>query len=95
MNHSFGEQTLKSEQVMWPGDAESLKLQLNELKEEWLEAIQRLDSRELAATKKSWGPVQDKTLSAIVGWVNMELMKNAAELGYVRYLYHIGVRHGL
>jgi hypothetical protein len=87
LNHSFGDQTLKGEQITWPGDAESLKLQLNGLKDEWLETMQRLDPRELAATKKSWGPVQGKTLSAIVGWVNMELMKNAAELGYVRYLY--------
>jgi hypothetical protein len=33
--------------------------------------------------------MQDRPFSDIVGWLNVELMKNAAEIGYARFLYAV------
>ena len=36
--------------------------------------------------------MRDRPLGDVVAWVNLELMKNAAEIGYARFLY--AVREG-
>lgn len=87
LNHSFGDQSLQVKDVTWPGDADSLRARLLELRNEWVEAIKKLAGKELMAKTKTRWPVKDKPFSAIVGWANMELMKNTAELGYIRFLY--------
>ena len=87
LNHSFGDQTLDVKDVTWPGDADSLRTRLLDLRNEWVEAIETLDGKELMSKTKTRWPVKDKMFSGIVGWVNMELMKNTAELGYIRFLY--------
>ena len=87
LNHSFGHQSLKIKDVNWPGDANALRSCLLKLRNSWVEEIQKLDGSDLLGQTRSRWPVQGRPFSAIVGWANMELMKNAAELGYIRYLY--------
>lgn len=36
--------------------------------------------------ENSW-PVPNSSLDSIAAWLNVELMKNAAEIGVVRFLY--------
>jgi hypothetical protein len=87
LNHSFGSATLIREDVPWPGSAEAVKARLVELQGEWRKQLQLLDDAELRSTRRTRWPFQDKPFMDVVGWLNIELTKNAAELGYVRFLY--------
>ena len=87
LNHSFGDQSLQIKDVTWPDDANALRTRLLQLRNEWVDSLQKLEEKELMATTRSRWPWQNKQFSGIIGWANMELMKNAAEVGYIRYLY--------
>ena len=87
LNHSFGDQTLQLKDITSPDGVDALRTRILELGNEWVEAVQTLDGKEMMATTKTRWPFQNKPFSAVVGWVNMELMKNTAELGYIRFLH--------
>lgn len=38
-----------------------------------------------------WSMVMDHSFGDVVAWVNMELTKNAAEIGYARCLYAVSI----
>lgn len=87
LDHSFGAGTLTREDVHWPGSAEAVKSRLTELHGEWRKQLERLDDADLRGTSRTRWPFQDKPFMDVVGWLNIELTKNAAELGYVRFLH--------
>jgi hypothetical protein len=90
LDHSFGRQRLRREDVTWPGSAEATRVWLTELKGQWSERLRSLSPDELRSTERSRWPFADRPFYEIGGWLNLELMKNAAEIGYCRFLY--GVR---
>lgn len=46
-----------------------------------------LDSVNLDAPSR-W-PFNDRTMADVIGWATVELAKNAAEIGYARFLYAV------
>jgi hypothetical protein len=87
LDHSFGAGTLSREDVRWPGSAEAVKARIGELQREWRRQLLLLDDVELRRTVRTRWPFQDKPFLDVVGWLNIELTKNAAELGYARFLH--------
>jgi len=87
LDHSFGSAKLTREDVPWPGSAGATKERLVELQAEWRRQLEHLDDDELRSTRRTRWPFQEKPFMDVVGWLNIELAKNAAELGYVRFLY--------
>ena len=85
LDHNFGPGEMAREDVAWPGDADGVRAAIEELHARWQAA---LASADLDAPSR-W-PFSDRTLADVAGWANLELMKNAAEIGYARFLY--GVR---
>lgn len=53
----------------------------------WRAAIEPLTDDDPMATQRTRWPMRDKPFGDVVGWVNVELTKNAAEIGYARFLY--------
>ncbi|WP_317987833.1 hypothetical protein [Hyalangium gracile] len=45
-------------------------------------------SRHTPPQRTRW-PFQDRPFGDVVAWANMELTKNASELGYARFLYAV------
>ena len=89
-DHAFGEGTLAREDVAWPGDADGVRAWLNGLRERWHAVLDGLTDEELRSAERTRWPMQDRPFGDVVAWVNVELTKNAAEIGYARFLY--GVR---
>ncbi|WP_426749656.1 DinB family protein [Myxococcus sp. Y35] len=85
-NHSFGDATLAREHVDWPGTADEVRAWVNRLHAEWRAAIERLTDEDLRSTERTRWPLQGKPFGDIVAWANLELMKNAAEIGYARFV---------
>jgi hypothetical protein len=60
------------------------------LQEQWRAALARLTDEELASYARTRWPFQDRPFADIVAWLNIELTKSAAEIGYARFVYAAG-----
>ena len=72
---------------MWPGTAEHVRDTVEKLRREWREQLDRLDDDDLRSTQRTRWPFRDRPFGDVVAWANIELMKNAAEIGYARFLF--------
>jgi hypothetical protein len=89
LNHSFGDRTLRREDITWPGAAEATREWLTRLHDEWVAALAALPDHELRSAERTRWPFADKPFYQLAAWLNLELMKNAAEVGYCRFLYAV------
>lgn len=89
LDYSFGAGTLTREQVTWPGTADAVRQWIHGLQNRWRAALDRLTSQELRSTQRTRWPFRDRPFGDVVAWVNVELTKNAAEIGYARFLYAV------
>lgn len=87
LDHSFGDATLSRENVAWPGTADGVREWLVGLEARLRAALEQLDDDDLRSPARTRWPFQDRPFGDIVAWINVELTKNAAEIGYVRFLY--------
>ncbi|KUO63542.1 MAG: hypothetical protein APF84_00120 [Gracilibacter sp. BRH_c7a] len=87
LNYSFGNGTLSRESVHWPGNITETKQRIIKLQNEWKNAVSCLSNDELVCCERTKWPFSDRPFYDLAGWLNLELMKNAAEIGYCRFLY--------
>ena len=92
LDHSFGEGTLARENVTWPGNANDVRGEIDRLKGEWKNVLERVTADDLRGTKRTRWPFRDRPYGDVLAWVNIELTKNAAEIGYARFLYAVSDR---
>jgi len=92
LDHSFGDGVLSREGVFWPGSAEEVREWIGGLNAEWRWRLEGLTDDDLRSTARARWPLQDRPFSNVVAWVNIELAKNAAEIGYARFLYAVNAR---
>lgn len=86
-DHSFGAGSLRREDVDWPGDAEGVRARLARLHDEWRAHLEALSDEDLASAARTRWPFRERPFSDLVAWANVELVKNAAEIGYARFLH--------
>lgn len=89
LNHSFGDASLSREAIFWPGTAEATRAWLERLHAEWRAEIEVLTNEDLRSAGRTRWPYRDRAFGEVVAWVNVELTKNAAEIGYARFLYAV------
>jgi hypothetical protein len=89
IDHSFGEGRLKREAIDWPGEADAVRAWIGGLRARWRAELERLGDGDLASAERTRWPMRERPFGDVVAWVNLELMKNAAEIGYVRFLYAV------
>lgn len=87
LDHSFGSGALAREGVAWPGDADAVRNRLGVLQVRWREEIGRLTDADLRSSTNTRWPFRERPFADLVAWVNIELSKNAAEIGYARFLH--------
>ena len=92
LNHSFGDGTVSRENVMWPGNADAVREWIGRLEGEWRAAIEQISDDELRSAQRTRWPFQDRPFGDVIAWVNVELTKNAAEIGYARFPYAVSAR---
>ncbi len=92
LDHAFGGGTLAREAVLWPGDADSVRVWLGGLHAAWRGAIEGLSDDDLRGMTRTRWPFRDRPFADVVAWANIELTKNAAEMGYARFLYGVRAR---
>ncbi len=87
LDHTFGAGTCTRESVAWPGGAEQARDEINRLHDEWAARLQVLPEEEFLSCACVRWPFEGRPLHELAAWLNLELMKNAAEIGYTRFLY--------
>lgn len=87
LNHSFGGRDLRREDVRWPGSADGARAWIGGLHSEWREALGRTPDGDLHSNRLTRWPFTERPFADVAAWVNVELMKNAAEIGYARFLH--------
>lgn len=87
LDHSFGAGALTREGVAWPGDAAAVRSRLEVLQGRWREAVGRVTDADLNSSTNTRWPFRERPFTDVIAWVNIELTKNAAEIGYARFLY--------
>jgi hypothetical protein len=92
LDHSFAEGSLQQEDVKWPGTFSEAKQTIEGLREAWLDKLDSLSDVELVSSERSKWPFDGRAFYDLAAWLNLELMKNAAEIGYCRFLYAQGDR---
>lgn len=89
LDHSFRSGTLTRDNVTWPGSADATRQWLIGLDREWRAVLRDLTDETMQSTQRTRWPFTDRPFGDIVAWVNIELTKNAAEIGYARFLYAV------
>jgi len=87
LDHSFGEGTLSRENILWPGTAQSAREWIIGLHNEWRAILDRLTDLDLKSPQRTRWPFTGRPFGDVLAWVNVELIKNASEIGYARFLY--------
>lgn len=87
LDHNFGAGTLAREQVEWPGSADDVRAAVGDLHRRWAALLAGLDDAALASIERVRWPFQQRPLGDLFAWANTELAKNAAEIGYARFLH--------
>lgn len=72
--------------ISWPGSEDAVA-RIRELGEQWSDLLTTLSGADLAAPATfPWGEGSGRTVADTVLWLNVELAKNAAEIGQLRML---------
>jgi DinB superfamily len=93
LDHSYGKATLSRETIFWPGTADDARRRLTELETAWRTRLTALTPDELQRTDRTRWPFRNRPFGDVAAWVNLELTKNAAEIGYARFLYATSTNH--
>lgn len=89
LDHSFGEATLSREAVAWPGSADGVRVWLGGMEAQWRAAITPLGDDDLRSSARCRWPFRGRPFGDVIAWATLELTKNAAEVGYARFLYAV------
>lgn len=87
-NHSFGDGTLTNEAITVHSDIEVLKSTIYSLIEKWEKTLSNITEEDLYSKQYSQFPFNNEVeFHKLASWLNLELMKNSAEIGYTRFEY--------
>ncbi|KAB2493424.1 DinB family protein [Priestia endophytica] len=84
-DYAFGKGTLQRQDIVCYGDVESTKEKLVSLITKWEKVLTDLPDNDFLSTKYSKWPLADVEFHKMASWLNLELMKNASEIGYCRF----------
>jgi hypothetical protein len=91
LDHGFGSGHLDRGAVCWPGDGPSVATAIAALRQRWCTELGALSNADFASSARTKWPFANRPFADVVAWANVELTKNAAEIGYARFLF--AVRH--
>lgn len=89
LDYNFEEGKLQREEVVWPGSVEAARDIIVKLHEQWIQKVEAMSDEELASNEHAHWPFEGESFMDIALWLNVELTKNAAEIGNGRFLYAV------
>ena len=71
----------------WPGSADAVKNKISQLHDRWKTVLETMSDEDFISHTRTKWPFEDKPFYELAAWLNLELIKNASEIGYCRFLY--------
>lgn len=92
LDHQCGRPPRDRSAVSWPGSGNAAVGWLRDLRREWIEVLDGTTENDLDAVAPfPWHNGESgRSVAHMLGWVNAELMKNAAEIGQLRMVRAAG-----
>ncbi|MBS3747508.1 MAG: DinB family protein [Wenzhouxiangellaceae bacterium] len=87
IDRSFGNASSDQSDVVCPNTADGIRSWLASLHDKWKECLAGVNDNDLRSSERTRWPFEDRPFGDVVAWVNVELTKNASELGYAKFLY--------
>ena len=87
IDHAFRDGKLVRHDVFWLGSAIDTLDCIRRLRGEWLARLEELPDDEWHSSVRTRWPFRDRPFADVVAWANVELTKNASEIGYARFLH--------
>ncbi len=78
---------LNKDDVKWPGDTSRAIIEIRNCHDEWIHFVNSLSEEELSSSTLCRWPFDGQNMYSLLLWLNAELMKNASEIGFARFLY--------
>lgn len=88
-SHVEGDTGLTPADAAWPGSADAFVAALSVLHENWRARLATAGDDDYSRPLATPWPYASANLATIAAWANLELMKNAAEIGQLRFLYAV------
>lgn len=89
LEHVEGRSATVSPDLEWAGSANGVRLRIDELRQKWRAILENSSETQWEESRPDGWPLPNSDLQTIAAWLNVELMKNAAELGMIRFLYAV------
>ncbi|MHA2856195.1 DinB family protein [Paenibacillus lautus] len=89
LNHSFGNGSMTRNDIHSAGSIQEARERINDLRLRWEREAAALTDDAFLSTERTMWPFTDQPFHKLAAWLNVELMKNAAEIGYGRFLYAV------
>lgn len=84
-DYSFGNGTIQRQDIICYGDVEVAKKKIKSLTDRWEKILIELSEEDFLSTEYTKWPFTDMAFHKLASWLNLELIKNAAEIGYCRF----------
>lgn len=91
---NFGDGILEKDDIVWPGSIDKAKETIAALHNKWVSNLNELSDSDYHSKQHAKWPLADNSFTDIALWLNGELMKNTAEIGYGRFLYAASAKQG-
>lgn len=78
---------LNKEDIRWSGNIQEITATISKFKDDWLSQLDALSDEELQSTQYTKWAFEELSFFQLAGWLNLELMKNASEIGSVRFMF--------
>lgn len=88
-DYTFGQATLQREEIPAAGTVTAAKERLLLQRNQWEVAVRELPPEAWLDTERTRWPFADQSFADLAAWLNLELMKNASELGYSRFIFAV------
>lgn len=73
--------------IKWPGSVELAVWEIEICHNEWISFISSLDEKQLQSSEFCKWAFEGQTMYSLALWLNVEFMKNVAEIGAGRFLF--------
>lgn len=94
IDHARGRAPRGREEIPWPGPGQETIDWLRGLRAEWVAVLDGLTDADLDEPAPfPWQNEPEMTVAHMLGWVNVELAKNASEIGQLRLLHTVSSGH--
>ncbi len=89
LSTAMGGRVLDRNEILWPGNSAAAIREIRDCHDKWVDFLLSLEEAEFQSDRLCRWPFEGRSFAEVALWLNMEFMKNTAEIGTARFLYAV------